>query len=385
MAARNRKTIFHIDVNSAFLSWSAVKRLKEDRDSVDLRTIPSAVAGDIDTRHGVITARSIPAKKYGVLTGEPVVKALTKCPELTIVKPDFATYKRYSAAMMKILKTYTSFVEQASIDEAYLDMTGTESIYTAAEDEDAFPLNVATTLKNEIRNTLGFTVNVGISTNKLLAKMASDFEKPDRIHTLYPEEVEEKLWPLPIERLYGCGEATAEKLRSLGVRTIGDAALIDEAVLQSHLGNKAGAYIVRSANGVSDTEVAQAREDAKGYSNEVTLPHDITTDTYDEEAPAVLHALCEKVAQRLAADEVYAQTIGVQIKTDRFVRHSRQMKLADSTNKTDTIYEIASLLMKRLLFGEQGVFSRNSKIRLIGVSATRLDKGLYRQMSLFDL
>ena len=264
-------------------------------------------------------------------------------------------------------------------------MTGTESIYTAAEDEDAFPLNVATTLKNEIRNTLGFTVNVGISTNKLLAKMASDFEKPDRIHTLYPEEVEEKLWPLPIERLYGCGEATAEKLRSLGVRTIGDAALIDEAVLQSHLGNKAGAYIVRSANGVSDTEVAQAREDAKGYSNEVTLPHDITTDTYDEEAPAVLHALCEKVAQRLAADEVYAQTIGVQIKTDRFVRHSRQMKLADSTNKTDTIYEIASLLMKRLLFGEQGVFSRNSKIRLIGVSATRLDKGLYRQMSLFDL
>lgn len=385
MTPRKRKTIFHIDVNSAFLSWSAVKRLKDDKGAVDLRTIPSAVAGDVEDRHGVVTARSIPAKKYGVQTGEPVVKALTKCPELVIVKPDFATYKRYSAAMIKILKTYSSSVEQASIDEAYLDMTGTESIYTAAEDEEAFPINVATSLKNEIRNTLGFTVNVGISNNKLLAKMASDFEKPDRIHTLYPEEVEEKLWPLPIERLYGCGEATAAKLRSLGVKTIGDAALIDEAVLQSHLGNKAGAYIVRSANGVGGDEVSALREDVKGYSNEITLPHDITTDSYDEEAPAILKALSEKISGRLKADEVYASTISVMIKTDRFVRHTRQMKLPDSTNRQETIYEIASLLMKRLLFGEQGVFTRNSKIRLIGVAATGLDRGLYRQMSLFDL
>ena len=382
----HKRIIFHIDVNSAFLSWSAVKQLKDKPGSVDLRTIPSAVAGDVETRHGVITARSIPAKKYGVQTGEPVVKALTKCPDLVLVKGDFQTYRAYSHAFIKILRTYSTTLEQASIDEAYLDMTGTESLYQPEdEDDDPFPYCAANRLKNEIRNTLGFTVNVGISTNKLLAKMASDFEKPDRIHTLYPEEVPDKLWNLPIERLYGCGEMSAEKLRSLGVRTIGDAAAMEEEVLCGHLGEKAGAYIWRSANGLSDAPVATRKEDAKGYSNEVTLPKDVTIDNYDEVAPEVLHSLSDKIASRLKTDNVYAQTIAVIIKTDRFVRHSRQMKLPDMTDSPDKIYEIASLLLRRLLFGEQGIFGARQRIRLIGIQATNLDKGAYRQLNIFDL
>ena len=384
MIPRARKTIFHIDVNAAFLSWSAVKRLKEAPGSVDLRTIPSAVAGDIEERRGVITAKSIPAKKYGVETGEPVVKALAKCPELVIVKSDFETYRRYSASLMKILKTYSPTVEQASIDEAYMDMTGTEAIFEAEGDDEPFPMNAATRIKNEIRNTLGFTVNIGISSNKLLAKMASDFEKPDRIHTLYPEEIGEKLWPLPIARLYGCGEATAAKLNALDVRTIGDAAHMDESILRAHLGERAGRYIYHSANGMDDSAVSGAREETKGYSHETTLPKDVTAENYEPEVPRIVHAISEKLSERLKADGVFASTVVIQIKTDRFVRHSRQMQLPDSTNSAEKIEEIATLLLKRLLFGEQGMFSRNVKIRLIGVSVTKLDRGEFRQMSMFD-
>ena len=198
------RTIFHIDVNSAFLSWSAVKQLKENPDAVDLRTIPSAVGGDVTTRHGIITAKSIPAKKYGVQTGEPVVKALQKCPELVLVRSDFATYRAYSAAFIEILRSYSEILEQVSIDEAYLDVT------ELIEDSDGLTAEkLAGMIRKEICEKLGFTVNVGISVNKFLAKMASDFAKPDRTHTLYPEEIREKLWPLPIRDLHGCGASTA--------------------------------------------------------------------------------------------------------------------------------------------------------------------------------
>ena len=385
MNSRKTKTIFHIDVNSAFLSWSAVKKLQDNPESVDLRTIPSAIAGDTESRRGVITAKSIPAKRYGVQTGEPVVKALEKCPMLKIVKSDFDTYRIFSHRLMKLLRTYTPTLEQASIDEAYLDMTGTEGIYPVGEDGEAFPLNVADAIRNEVRNTLGFTVNVGISNNKLLAKMASDFEKPDRVHTLFPDEVPDKMWPLPIDRLYGCGATTAAKLRALGVRTIGDAAHMEAEILCAHLGEKSGAYIYNSANGLNNDSVSSKRDDAKGYSNETTLAADITENNYEQEVPQILRALCGKVAARMRTDDVYASTIAVNVKTDRFVRYSKQMKLPDSTNTSERIYEIATLLMKRLLYGEQGSFSGHFSIRLIGVSATNLDKGTYRQMSLFDL
>ena len=216
------RTIFHVDVNSAFLSWSALKLLEEDPGAVDLRTIPSGVGGDVKTRHGIITAKSIPAKKYGVQTGEPVVKALQKCPQLVLVPPDFETYRKYSRALMEILARYTPLIQQVSIDEAYMDLTDR---IPYGDREGALAL--AKQIRDHVREQLGFTVNVGISVNKLLAKTASDFEKPDRTHTLYPEEVPAKMWPLPIGTLHGCGKSTAQKLQLIGINTIGEAAAAD--------------------------------------------------------------------------------------------------------------------------------------------------------------
>ena len=210
------RVIFHVDVNSAFLSWSALKRLRDEPGSVDLRTIPSAVGGDVKTRHGIITAKSIPAKAYGVQTGEPVVKALQKCPQLVTVPPDFETYRAYSHSLMEILLRYTPVLQQMSVDEAFLDLSD------RLDPEDrAGALALAAEIRETVSRELGFTVNVGISSNKLLAKMASDFKKPDRTHTLYPEEVPEKMWPLPIDSLYGCGKSTAsDYLNELGFITI---------------------------------------------------------------------------------------------------------------------------------------------------------------------
>ena len=263
--------IFHIDV-SAFLSWSALKALKEEPGSVDLRTIPSAVGGDVKKRHGIITAKSIPAKKYGIVTGEPVVKALQKCPQLVLVQSDFTTYHYYSEAFMEILAKYSPIVQQVSIDEAFVDMSGTKKLYRYLETPECpFPICLAEKIKNEVRDTLGFTVNVGISCNKLLAKMASDFQKPDRIHTLFPEEIQEKMWPLPIGDLFGCGKATASRLISIGIRTIGEAATADPVMLSSILGENGGAYIYSAANGIGSTNVHNEYEDAKSYSNEHTL------------------------------------------------------------------------------------------------------------------
>ena len=285
------RLIFHIDVNSAFLSWSAVKKLQEEPGSVDLRTIPSIVGGDIATRHGIVTAKSIPAKSYGIQTGEPVAKALQKCPNLTIVRSDFATYRQFSHAFIDILRSHAPVVEQASIDEAFLDATPVWEAYRekqpisaaapqfpgesspngmhpedaaaiAARTREEFALQLAKLLRDEVRERLGFTVNVGISTNKLLAKMASDFSKPDRTHTLYPVEIPEKMWPLPIGELYGCGKKTADKLRTLGILTIGDAAALPLEVLQTYLGDKGGEYIHRSANGIGSDRVSDEREDA---------------------------------------------------------------------------------------------------------------------------
>lgn len=380
------KLIFHIDVNSAFLSWSAVKRLQEDPDATDLRTIPSAVGGDRETRHGIITAKSIPARKYGVTTGEPVVKALQKCPNLVLIKPDFETYHSFSCSFISILHQYAPVVEQVSIDEAFLDMTGTEQLYAhLVTSGHPFPICLAEKIKGEIRDTLGFTVNVGISVNKLLAKMASDFTKPDKVHTLFPEEIAEKMWPLDIGELYGCGKATAQRLRGLGVRTIGDAAHMKEETLQAVLGEKGGEYIYRSANGISDSLVEEAAEEAKGYSNETTTSQDITADNYIAQATPILRWLSEKVAERLRRDGVFALTIGVSVKTDDFKRHSRQTTLPESVNQTDTIFRTAVDLLNQLMLGKGGLFQKGSCVRLIGVSATNLDHGMYRQLNLFEL
>lgn len=379
------KLIFHIDVNSAFLSWSALKALKEDPGSIDLRTIPSAVGGDVKKRHGIITAKSIPAKKYGIVTGEPVVKALQKCPQLVLVESDFATYRMYSKAFIELLSRYAPLIEQVSIDEAFVDMTGTEEIYKELETPDMpFPICLADRIKNDIRDSLGFTVNVGISSNKLLAKMASDFTKPDRVHTLFPDEIREKMWPLPIGDLFGCGKATAARLLGIGIRTIGEAANSDPRLLISVLGENAGAYIYASANGAGSSDVHESYEDAKSYSNETTLKSDLTSDSYDKEIIPVLKFLSAKVSERLKKDHFFGRCVNVSVKTGNFKRHSAQMQLENSINDEQRIFRYSKELSDKLLLGDNGLFVRGEVIRLVGVGVTKLDDGSYQQLNLFD-
>jgi DNA polymerase-4 len=383
--SENEKIIFHIDVNSAFLSWSALKKLEEEPGSIDLRTIPSAVGGDVNSRHGIITAKSIPAKKYGIVTGEPVIKALQKCPKLVMVPSDFATYRRYSHAFIDILKRYSPLVEQVSVDEAYVDFSGTRNLYRHLEtSEHPFPLSIAYAIKDEVKNSLGFTVNVGISNNKLLAKMASDFQKPDRVHTLFPDEIPSKMWPLPIRDLFGCGKATAERLESIGIRTIGDAAKSELTFLCSILGENGGKYIYASANGIGSSNVSDEYDDAKSYSNETTLSYDLNADNYDKDIGGILKWLSESVSRRLKRDNVYGKTVTVSVKTGNFKRHSCQMGLESSINDADKILKHAKELADKLLLGDKGLFIKGEVIRLVGVGVSKMDDGSFHQLNLFE-
>lgn len=368
------RVVFHADVNSAFLSWSAVQALKENPDSVDLRTIPSAVGGDVSTRHGIITAKSIPAKKYGIVTAMPVMRALELCPSLVLVQSDYQMYREYSQAFIKILKSHAKVVEQVSIDEAFMDMTGLEGD----------PRVIARQIADEVKTRLGFTINVGISCNKLLAKMASDFEKPDKVHTLFPNEIAEKMWPLPIGDLFGCGSKTAEKLIRVGIRTIGEASHTDPHFLRGLLGDAAGTYIYQAANGKSDSPVSDETRDVKSVSNEYTTTEDITEKNWKTDGLKMLDYLTTKVSGRLAKQGLYAETIGVSVKTDDFKRHSIQTKCPDPVQSKEEIYPFARRLFEEILCGKDGMFQEGKSVRLIAVVASSLSDGSYKQMTLLE-
>ena len=359
-----RRLIFHVDVNSAFLSWEAAKRVKEGGE--DIRLIPSAIGGDREKRTGVILAKSIPAKKFGVKTGEPVGSALRKCPDLFLAEPDFRLYEQNSRAFIDICKDYAPVVEQVSIDECFLDMSGTERIYPD-------PYQIALTIKNTIRERLGFTVNVGISVNKLLAKMASDFEKPDKIHTLFPEEISQKLWPLPVGELYTVGAATAEKLNRERIMTIGDLANADVNRIKAILGIKPGQHIHDYANGIDDSPVLSEPEDAKGYSNSTTLSKDVVT---SEGAYKILLALADSVAARMRMDGAKARCVSVSIRDNTFKTRSHQRSLKDATDVTNEIYHLC-----RQLFDE--LWDKKTPLRLLGVSLTDIDRTGGSQLSFF--
>ncbi len=359
------RVIFHIDVNSAFLSWEAVERLKRG-ETVDIRTIPSAVGGDIATRHGVILAKSVPAKKYAVTTGEPVVDALRKCPQLFLVKPDHELYRRNSKAFIAILRQYSDVIEQFSIDEAFVDMTGTRRLFGE-------PLEAADRIRKQIRDELGFTVNIGISSNKLLAKMASDFEKPDKVHTLFPKEVQGKMWPLPVRDLFFVGKAAERRLQEMGIRTIGDLANADRAFLNANL-KKQGDILWRYANGMDDSPVEPVRTDNKGYGNSTTLSFDVTD---AKTAKGILLELTEKVCARLRQDDMKVESVSVQFRFSDLTRASHQCALTSATNITQEIYAKVCRLFDEKWDG--------TPIRLLGVStskASREESG--RQMNLFD-
>ena len=358
------RLVFHVDVNSAFLSWEAARRVAHG--DADIRLIPSAVGGDREKRTGVILAKSIPAKKFGIKTGEPVGMALRKCPELFLVRPDFQLYEKSSEAFMNICRTYAPAVEKYSIDECFLDMSGTGNLYPD-------PLAIATKIKDEIRDTLGFTVNVGVGPNKLLAKMASDFEKPDRVHTLFVSEMGTKFWPLPAESLFTVGRATAERLRRAGIKTIGELARTDPRRLKSLFGVKLGEHLHAYANGIDTSPVLAEPEEAKGYSNETTLETDVKT---AEAAQRILLALSDSVASRMRADGAKAFRVSVTIRGNDFKNRSHQRKLAEATDVTSEIYEITKQLFNEL-------WDKRTPLRLLGVSLTDLLREGYAQQSLF--
>lgn len=352
-------TIFHIDVNSAYLSWSALKRLEEGS-QVDLRQIPSIVGGDIQKRHGVVLAKSVPAKKYGI------VNAFRKCPSLILEAPDHRLYHERSHQLMTYLSDICPEIEQLSVDECFMD-------YTPIRQKFPSPEAAANMIKDQIRELFGFTVNIGISDKKVLAKMASDFQKPDKVHTLYSYEIEEKMWPLPVSSLYMCGKSSVQALLKLEIRTIGDLAKTDKDIIFSHLKSH-GMLLWEYANGIDRSAVTSTPAEAKGIGNSITLPKDVTDRA---EACRYLLSLSDSVAGRLRKAGQLAGMVSVEIKYSDFQSVSHQKILSSPSNISGIIYDTACKLFDELWNKEP--------IRLLGIRSSKLtDSSEPTQLSLFD-
>lgn len=360
------KIIFHVDVNSAFLSWEASYRVNVLGDTCDLRDIPSVVGGDEKQRHGIVLAKSVPAKQYNIQTGEPLASARRKCPNLVIVPPNYSMYVEASKSLIALLSEYSSDIHQYSIDESFCDMTGTSQMFGT-------PVIAANMIRERIRDELGFTVNIGISTNKLLAKMASDFKKPDMVHTLFPDEIEKKMWSLPVGDLFFVGRSTESKLKNYGINTIGELAQSDPewlaSILKSH-----GRLIWQFANGNGEQmDKVTLNPTNKGYGNSTTVPFDV----HDREtAKHVLLSLTETVGSRIRADNAYISVVSVSIVDCDFNYMSHQMNLASPTDITRSIYEAACKLFDEMW--------NMSPIRQLGVHTTKATQSSMYQYSLFD-
>lgn len=359
-----KRIIFHIDVNSAFLSWTAVKMVREG--GPDIRLVPSVVSGDPEDRRSIITAASMPAKKLGIKTAQPVSMALRTCPSLVIVRGDWEWYRQCSEGFIRICRSYSPVLQQFSIDECFIDM----SFRTTVEDAVA----VATRLKDEVRETLGFTVNVGVGSNKLLAKMASDFEKPDKVHTLWESEVQEKMWPLGVRDLLWVGKKTEERLNDYGIHTIGELAGLGLAQLSRLVGQKFAAQLHEYANGRDDSQVETEVGEAKSYSAERTFSRDLS-DPGDIDK-ALFNVSCI-VAHRIRRDNFWASTVSMFIKYKDFSVAQKQCQTAQPTNVTAVILNEARRMLTE-------VWDGITPIRQVGVGVSKLTHEYYEQMTLFE-
>ncbi len=362
------KLIFHIDVNSAFLSWEAAYRLHHLNGTVDLREMDAVVGGDMESRRGIILAKSLSAKRYGIRTGESIPEARQKCPHLLIVPPHYQLYDKCSQAFITLLQEYSPDVEQYSIDEAFVDMTGTDHLW-------GDPVTAANVIRERIDRELGFTVNIGVSVNKLLAKMGSELKKPNRVHTLFPEEIPAKMWPLEVSELFFVGRATTKKLHTLGIQTIGELAHADVSMLRNHLKSH-GQTIWDYANGRDFSVVESVAPKNKGYGNSTNIAFDVTdADT----ASLVLLSLAESVGLRLRKDGVKSEVIAIGIKSYDLQYSSHQKTLSSSTNITAEIHRTAMELFHEL-------WDRRTPIRHLALHAGRLkDRSDLRQLCLFDM
>ena len=357
------RVVFHIDVNSAFVSWSAVKILSEG--GQDIRLVPSVVSGDPSDRRSIVTAKSIPCKKFGINTAEPVSMALRKCPGLVIVRGDWEWYKRCSNNFIAICRTYSPILQQFSVDECFIEMTG------RLEGKD--PVAVAHQLREEIKARLGFTVNVGVGSNKLLAKMASDFEKPDKVHTLWSSEVQEKMWPLQVRDLLWVGKKTEERLTAYGIRTIGQLAALDVGVLSRVVGQKFAAQMHANANGIDDSPVETEVAEAKSYSAERTFKEDISD---GRALDRQLFNVAVEVAHRIRLDSFFASGVSVFVKTKDFEVHSKQCTMSQPTDVTAIILNEARRMIPTVWDGVE-------PLRQVGLGVFKLTHEA-QQLSLFE-
>lgn len=368
-----------IDVNSAFLSWEAAYRLQHG-DSVDLRTIPSVVGGSQKRRHGIVLAKSESAKRlYNVKTGEPLAQAQSKAGnQLVVVPPRHGLYKEASDAMINVLQQYSPVVERFSIDEAFLDFTGMELLY-------GDPVKTAYNIKDEIEKKLGFTVNVGVSTNKLLAKMASEFQKPNNVHTLWPHEIPQKMWPLPIGELFMVGKKSADKLNSKGIMTIGDLAKCDVTYVKNWMKGTGevlwnfahGRYYESEKGGVSTFQGMMTHTSTpktKGIGNSSTIAFNLESTLAAHKA---LLSLCETVSRRLRSGNYNAKVIHVGYTTSDFDKFGKQHKYLSAANTTEEIYSRACQLFDEIWDG--------TPIRAIGVHTTCLSTNDKIQTNMFEL
>ncbi len=358
------RIIFHVDVNNAFLSWTAVYLLRNGY-SKDIRNIPSVIGGDEEMRKGIVLAKSPIAKKYGIKTAEPLFQARIKCPDLQIFPPNFEEYYIQSNNLMNYLAQYTPLIEQFSIDECFMDLTNTTYLYDDI-------LALAYKIKNEVYEKFGFTVNIGIANNKLCAKMASDFLKPNRVHTLFDNEVKMKMWPLPIEDLLYIGKSSSQKLRELGIKTIGDLADAEVSSLTKYFKSRS-MDMINSARGIDYSPVIKDLSKNKCLSVSRTLEED--TREYSK-LKKILLDMCDQVGLRARRENLYANVIAITIRTSTFRDYSHQKKLVNATNNTMEIYKVILELFDDAI--------KNEVIRSIGVRLSDLSSNKQKQISLFE-
>jgi len=331
---------------------------------IDIRNTVSIIAGDESKRHGVVLAKSPLAKKYNIVTGESIYNARKKYKNLLVFPPDHNIYQKYSDELYEYLKQYSPYIERYSIDECFLDMSGMNHFI---DDE----IDFANKIKNEIKEKFGFTVNIGIGNNKLCAKVASDFEKPNKVHTLFDNEIESKLWTLNVEDLFMVGKQTTKKLKELKINTVYDLAHYPKEKLIK-IFKSFGNMLHNYANGIDDSIVENEKQELKGIGNSITLPRDI--ENIDEIKDKLLE-LSEIVGQRLRLDKKYAYVVTLYIKYSNFNHFTHQKKLKNPINTDDEIYKNSVILLGEIEL---------EPIRSLGIRLTNLTTDKNEQISLFD-
>lgn len=350
--------ILHVDMNAFYASCHQAK-------DPSLKGKPVMVAGDPKKRNGIILTASYEARRYGVKTAMPKWQAEKLCPQAVFIKPDYDLYLRTSQKVMSILGRFSPQIEIFSIDEAWLDVTGCERLFGDS-------VAIARKIQAAIAKELDLLCSIGVSCNKLLAKMASDMKKPNAITVLTTEDVPKLLWPLPVNELFGVGRRMAEKLKRMNIKTIGDLAEAPQEFLEKAFGLN-GSYLHLWANGIDDSAVnPHSMDDAKSMGHSITLPKDITS--FDD-AEIVLLFLSEQVGRRVRRENYMGRTVTVTLRYASFDTITRSVTIF-YTNSTEDIYNAS----RKLLYSN---WDGKTPLRLLGVSLSNLVKE-FDQVSLFD-